>query len=68
MKGSRHWTEFTLTYLKTITWQRKTNTIWSLLYVESEKQKQVHRYKEQDIGCQGRGVGRIGEKQVNRWV
>ena len=40
--------------------QRKTNTVWSHLYVESTKsntlvnitqKKQAHRYREQGSGC-----------------
>ena len=40
--------------------QRETNTIWSLLYVESKKyiyinfkNEKAHRYKNQTAGCQG---------------
>ena len=50
--------------------QRKTNTIWNLLYVEPKNvyiyyKKQAHRHREQIDGCQrmrvkGRRNGRIG--------
>ena len=55
--------------------QRKTNTVWYHLYVESKKynkqmnitkQKQIHRYREQTNGYQwedgsgeGQGKGRV---------
>ena len=47
--------------------QRKTNTIWPHLYVESKiwhnlsmKQKQTHRHTEKTCDCQG-GVGAVRE-------
>ena len=52
--------------------QRKTNTVYFHLYVESKKikqtdvtkQKQTHRYREQISGYQ-RGMG--GGEGQNRW-
>ena len=52
--------------------QRKTNTVWYYLYMESKiynklvnitKEKQIHRYREQTSGYQwgeGRGRGNMG--------
>ena len=43
---------------------RKTNTVWSHLYVESKKnKKQIHRNRDQICGCQkqGGGVGELDE-------
>ena len=58
--------------------QRKTNTVWSHLYVESKKEKHkwAYRYREQIGGCQRHGVvggrngwwgGEMGE-EGEKWV
>ena len=58
-------------YAKCNKWQRKINTVWYYLYVESKKynkllsktkKRPIHRYREQTSGFLGRGKG---EKQYN---
>lgn len=52
--------------------RKKTNTTWLHLYVESKnktneqsnKQKQIHKYKEQTGGCQNGGGWGTWAKQV----
>ena len=41
--------------------QRKTNTIRSLLYVESQKTKQNKLTDTESGGCQRQGAGELGE-------